>query len=166
MYINVVFVIRCLYSAVSLILVREQHFIRIIYYCYILVKQNHSPCPRASISPHPHLPIRLPSSPPPTSPIHPLPLPPPHPPPLDPQLPPSPPTLLHLVCTTSSTPHATLETNTLRVNPPGLRQEDQSELSGVSGLGTRVPYLQPPRTRVGPSPGFTHRRWVSRASWD
>ena len=34
MYINVVFVIRCLYSTVSLTLVREQHFIRIIYYYY------------------------------------------------------------------------------------------------------------------------------------
>ena len=31
MYVNVVFVIRCLYSAVSLTLVREQRFIRIIY---------------------------------------------------------------------------------------------------------------------------------------
>ena len=34
MYVNVVFVIRCLYSAVSLTLVREQRFIRIIYYYY------------------------------------------------------------------------------------------------------------------------------------
>ena len=34
MYINVVFVIRCLYSTVSLTLVREQHSIRIIYYYY------------------------------------------------------------------------------------------------------------------------------------
>ena len=33
MYVNVVFVIRCLYSVVSLTLVKEQHFIRIIY-CY------------------------------------------------------------------------------------------------------------------------------------
>ena len=33
MYVNVVFVIRCLYSAVSLTLVKEQRFIRIIYYC-------------------------------------------------------------------------------------------------------------------------------------
>ena len=32
MYANVVFVISCLYSAVSLTLVREQHFIRLIYY--------------------------------------------------------------------------------------------------------------------------------------
>ena len=32
MYVNVVFVIRCLYSAVSLTLVREQRFIRIIYH--------------------------------------------------------------------------------------------------------------------------------------
>ena len=31
MYINVVFVIRCLYSAVSLTLAKEQRFIRIIY---------------------------------------------------------------------------------------------------------------------------------------
>ena len=30
MYVNVVFVIRCLYSAVSLTLVKEQSFIRII----------------------------------------------------------------------------------------------------------------------------------------
>ncbi len=30
MYVNVVFVIRCLYSAVSLTLVKEQRFIRII----------------------------------------------------------------------------------------------------------------------------------------
>ena len=30
LYVNVVFVIRCLYSAVSLTLVREQRFIRII----------------------------------------------------------------------------------------------------------------------------------------
>ena len=34
MYVNVVFVIRCLYSAVSLTLVKEQRFIRIIYYYY------------------------------------------------------------------------------------------------------------------------------------
>ena len=35
MYISVVFVIRCLYSAVSLTLIREQRFIRtIFYYCY------------------------------------------------------------------------------------------------------------------------------------
>ena len=32
MYVDVVFVISCLYSAVSLTLVREQRFIRIIYY--------------------------------------------------------------------------------------------------------------------------------------
>ena len=31
MYVSVVFVIRCLYNAVSLTLVREQRFIRIIY---------------------------------------------------------------------------------------------------------------------------------------
>ena len=34
MYVNVVFVIRYLYSAVSLTLVREQRFIRTIYYYY------------------------------------------------------------------------------------------------------------------------------------
>ena len=34
MYVNVVFVIRYLYSAVSLTMVREQRFIRIIYYNY------------------------------------------------------------------------------------------------------------------------------------
>ena len=34
MYVNVVFVVRHLYSAVSLTLVREQLFIRIIYYYY------------------------------------------------------------------------------------------------------------------------------------
>ena len=32
MYVNVAFVISCLYSAVSLILVKEQRFIRIIYH--------------------------------------------------------------------------------------------------------------------------------------
>ena len=36
MYVNVVFVIRCLYSAVSLTLVKEWRFIRIIYYYYSL----------------------------------------------------------------------------------------------------------------------------------
>ena len=35
MYVNVVFVIRCSYSAVSYTLVREQRFIRIIYYYYL-----------------------------------------------------------------------------------------------------------------------------------
>ena len=34
MYVYVVFAIRCLYSAVSLTLVREQYIIRIIYYYY------------------------------------------------------------------------------------------------------------------------------------
>ena len=34
MYVNVVFVISCLYSTASLTLVREQCFIRIIYYYY------------------------------------------------------------------------------------------------------------------------------------
>ena len=34
MYVNVFFVIRCLYSTVSLTLVREQRFIRIICYYY------------------------------------------------------------------------------------------------------------------------------------
>ena len=33
-YVNVVFVIICLYSAVSLTLVKEYRFIRIIYYYY------------------------------------------------------------------------------------------------------------------------------------
>ena len=37
MFVNVVFVIRCLYSAVSLTLVKEQRFIRIIYYYYYYV---------------------------------------------------------------------------------------------------------------------------------
>ena len=37
MYVNVVFVIRCFYSAVSLTLVREQHFIRIIINIIIVV---------------------------------------------------------------------------------------------------------------------------------
>ena len=36
MYVSVVFVIRCLYSAVSLTLVREQRFTRIIHYYYKL----------------------------------------------------------------------------------------------------------------------------------
>ena len=31
MYVNVVFVVRCLYNAMSLTLVKEQHFIRTIY---------------------------------------------------------------------------------------------------------------------------------------
>ena len=38
MYVSVVFVIRCLYSALSLILVRGQRFVRMIdyfYYCYL-----------------------------------------------------------------------------------------------------------------------------------
>ena len=34
MYVNVIFVIRCLYSAVSLTLVKEHRFIRIIYYYF------------------------------------------------------------------------------------------------------------------------------------
>ena len=34
MYVNVFFVMRCLYSAVSLTLVKEQCLIRIIYYYY------------------------------------------------------------------------------------------------------------------------------------
>ena len=37
MYVNVVFVMSCLYSAVSLTLVREQRFIRIIYYYYVRI---------------------------------------------------------------------------------------------------------------------------------
>ena len=36
MYVNVVFVMRCLYSAVSLTLVREQHLIRIIIIYYYI----------------------------------------------------------------------------------------------------------------------------------
>ena len=39
MFANVVFVIRCLYSAVSLTLVREQRFIRIIYYGHYFYDQ-------------------------------------------------------------------------------------------------------------------------------
>ena len=35
MYVNVFFVIKCLYSAVSLTLAKEQQFIRIIYYYYL-----------------------------------------------------------------------------------------------------------------------------------
>ena len=38
MYVNVVFVIRCLYSAVSLTTVREQRLIRNIYYYYYYYK--------------------------------------------------------------------------------------------------------------------------------
>ena len=34
MYVNAIYVMSCLYSAVSLTLVREQRFIRIIYYYY------------------------------------------------------------------------------------------------------------------------------------
>ena len=34
LYVNVVFVIRCIYSAVSLTLIKELRFIRIIYYYY------------------------------------------------------------------------------------------------------------------------------------
>ena len=37
MYVNVVFVIRCLYSVVSLTLVREKRCIKIIYYYYLLI---------------------------------------------------------------------------------------------------------------------------------
>ena len=37
MYVNVLFVIRCLYSAMSLTLVKEQCFIRFIYYYYVYV---------------------------------------------------------------------------------------------------------------------------------
>ena len=36
MYVNVVFVIRCLYSAVSLTLVKEQRFLRIYYFYFTL----------------------------------------------------------------------------------------------------------------------------------
>ena len=42
MYVNVVFVIRCLYSAMSLTLVKEQRFIRFFFnnfnYCYYYVQ--------------------------------------------------------------------------------------------------------------------------------
>ena len=38
MYVNVVFVIRCLYSAASLTLVREQRFIRIIIMSYGFIR--------------------------------------------------------------------------------------------------------------------------------
>ena len=37
MYVNVFFVIRCLYSAVSLTLVKEQRFIRIIIIIIIII---------------------------------------------------------------------------------------------------------------------------------
>ena len=40
MYVNVLFVIRCLYSAVSLTLVKEQRFIRIIYLIIIIIIIN------------------------------------------------------------------------------------------------------------------------------
>ena len=43
MYVNVVFVIRCLYSAVSLTLVKEQHFIRFIYLLLLLLLSSFSP---------------------------------------------------------------------------------------------------------------------------
>ena len=39
-YVNVVFVIICLYSAVSLTLVKEYRFIRIIYYYYYYFRQH------------------------------------------------------------------------------------------------------------------------------
>ena len=38
MYVNVVFVIRCLYNAVNLTLVKEYRFIRIIYYYYVYIR--------------------------------------------------------------------------------------------------------------------------------
>ena len=37
MYVSVVFVIRCVYSTVSLTLVREQHFIAVIYLLLLLL---------------------------------------------------------------------------------------------------------------------------------
>ena len=40
MCVNMVFVIRCLYSTVSLTLVREQRFIRIICYYYNVTKEE------------------------------------------------------------------------------------------------------------------------------
>ena len=43
MYVSVVFVIRCLYSAVSLTLVREQRFTRIIYYYYYFLSSHMTP---------------------------------------------------------------------------------------------------------------------------
>ena len=42
MYVNVVFVIRCLYRAVSLTLVREQRFIRIIILILIIISSSSS----------------------------------------------------------------------------------------------------------------------------
>ena len=42
MYVNVVFVLRCLYSAVSLTLVKEQRFIRILYYYYYQMTTHHT----------------------------------------------------------------------------------------------------------------------------
>ena len=42
MYVNVVFVLRCLYSAVSLTLVKEQRFIRILYYYYCQMTTHHT----------------------------------------------------------------------------------------------------------------------------
>ena len=43
MYANVVFVIRCLYSAVSLTLVKEYRFIRIIYYYVVFLRKVCAP---------------------------------------------------------------------------------------------------------------------------
>ena len=40
MYVNVAFVIRCVYSAVSLTLVKEQRFIRIIIINIIIININ------------------------------------------------------------------------------------------------------------------------------
>ena len=37
MYVNVVFVIRCLYNSVSLTLIKEQHFIGILLLFYLLL---------------------------------------------------------------------------------------------------------------------------------
>ena len=45
MYVVVVFVMRCLYSAMSLTLVTEQRFIRIIYYYDDLNKNYTTPVP-------------------------------------------------------------------------------------------------------------------------
>ena len=52
MYVSVVFVIRRLYSAVSLNLVKEQRFIRIIYYYYYV-------CTLAPVACHAQTPLHV-----------------------------------------------------------------------------------------------------------